>query len=90
MRVIGVEQFAVFDQQQGVDNQPGDVLKAQINPLGVQGSKDQLVVPAPDVKPSLGFLVVDWKQAPCHRLLQGWRQARLLGNGIVLSREPVE
>ncbi len=62
--VVGVEQLSIFDKQQRIDNELGNVLKTQINPGGMQRGKDGLVVPPPNAQPCLGFFVVDGKKPP--------------------------
>ena len=63
-RIFGVEQIAVLDEQEALDDQRRDRRKIGIGPFGMAGLIEQVLLAIKQLQPGPGFLAVECVAAP--------------------------
>src|SRR5262249_26110911 len=88
LRLLPVEQVAVFDEQQAADDKIGNALVIGIDPLGKFGAIDLVAVAVVDPEAGLVLFLVDREGAELDEAEQALGPARLFGylEAVLLQR----
>src|SRR5215471_9522356 len=83
-RIFGVEQIAVLDEQEALDDQRRDRRKIGIGPFGMAGLIEQVLLAIKQLQPRAGFLAVERVAALVDKACERGRPF-----GLALDREAV-
>ena len=86
-RVLGVEQVAVFDEQQAVDHHRRDRCKVRVQVLRVVVLVQRVATAVGDRQAGLDFLDVGHEQPVIDVVHQRWRELHLLADQVVALKQ---